>query len=61
MVLEAISQCTVCGNEFPYRKGKQFFSNACKQQAYLKSIAGIPLLPVMAQRTTTTNNHLAGI
>ncbi|NID08930.1 hypothetical protein [Fibrivirga algicola] len=50
MVLEAISQCTVCGNEFPYRKSKQFCSNACKQQAYLKSKAGIPLEPITAQR-----------
>lgn len=49
MVLEAISHCTVCGNEFPYRKSKQFCSNACKQQAYLKSKAGIPLEPVTVQ------------
>ena len=50
MVLEAISQCTVCGKEFPHRKSKRFCSNACKQQAYFKSKAGIPLEPVTAQR-----------
>ncbi|WP_133299903.1 hypothetical protein [Larkinella punicea] len=43
MVLEAISQCTVCGKGFPYRKSKLFCSNACKQQAYLSSKTGIPL------------------
>lgn len=51
MVLVAISQCVVCGNEFPYRKSKQFRSNACKQQAYLSSKAGVPLVPIVSKET----------
>ena len=26
--------CVICSKEFPYRKGKQYCSNSCKQQAY---------------------------
>ncbi|WP_148289304.1 hypothetical protein [Fibrella aestuarina] len=51
MVTEATVQCLVCGKGFPYRKSKQFCSNACKQQAYLKNKAGVPLQPVSVSRT----------
>ena len=55
MILEDISHCTVCSNEFPYRKSKQFCSNACKQQAYLKSKAGVPLQAPSRKETPTTD------
>ncbi len=55
MIIQSVSNCTVCGNEFPYRKSKQFCSNACKQQAYLKSKAGIPLQGSSRKEMPTTD------
>ena len=43
MISEDHSTCIKCGKAFPYRKSKQFCSNACKQQAYLCNKAGVSL------------------
>ncbi|MCC5612962.1 hypothetical protein LC612_41315 [Nostoc sp. CHAB 5834] len=54
MVSEATSQCKVCGKTFPYRRSKQFCSNACKQQAYLSSKLGVSLVQAKA---TNVNSY----
>lgn len=56
MVLTAVSNCVVCNAQYPYRKSKQYCSNACKQQAYLSSKAGVPLLPVKSQEIRTSHS-----
>lgn len=59
MLSEATSQCTVCGKGFPYRKSKQFCSNACKQQAYLANKEGISLPPVKKIETSAYDFSLS--
>ena len=59
MVLTATSQCMVCGKAFPYRKNKQFCSNACKQQAYLSKKSGVSLPSIVSEETSAFDFSLS--
>lgn len=59
MIPHNTSNCLVCGNEFPYRKSKQFCSNACKQQGYLSNKAGISLPVIVSKEKPTYDFSLS--
>lgn len=48
MVLTAIFQCVVCATKYIHT---EYYSNACKQQAYLNSEVGVPLLLIPRRET----------
>lgn len=54
MTLENPTTCAVCGNTYPYRKGKMYCSSRCKQKSHLNNRNGIPLEQPKEQLTKPT-------